>query len=276
MELIHANPFVRFADKLRFSFQRGPSKTYDSRLIYCVEGSAATEIGGESHSMRHGSLIIFQPGTEYTISPEKSVELIVLDFDFTQDYCHVATSMIPCPANTFVSEQAHPQVSFSDAELFDGPVCFENVTFIEPVLREIVSEFQEKRLYYTGKTSTLLKSVLFELARYSKLDSKSNLLVTQIMQYIDANISGQITNGDLGVYFNYNPNYLNRLMLRHTGKTLHKYVLQQRIALSLKLIQTTNMTIAEIAMHLGFNSPSHFSYCCKKEMGFSPMQFRSE
>ena len=59
VELIHANPFVRFADKLRFSFQRGPSKTYDSRLLYCVEGSAATEIGGESHSMRHGSLIIF-------------------------------------------------------------------------------------------------------------------------------------------------------------------------------------------------------------------------
>ncbi|MBO5323746.1 MAG: helix-turn-helix domain-containing protein [Oscillospiraceae bacterium] len=276
MELIHANPFVRFADRLRFSFQRGPSKTYDCRLLYCLDGKVAVEIGGESYTMRHGSLIIFQPGIEYTICPEKAPELIVFDFDFTQDYSNVATSMIPCPANTFVPEQAHPRISFSDTELFDEPVFFDNVTFIEPMLREIVSEFQEKRLYYTGKTSTLLKSVLFELARYNKLDSKSNMLVTQIMQYIDANISGQITNGDLGVYFNYNPNYLNRLMLRHTGKTLHKYVLQQRIALSLKLIQTTNMTIAEIAMHLGFNSPSHFSYCFKKEMGFSPMQFRSE
>ena len=276
MELIHANPFVRFADKLGFSFQRGPSKTYDCRLLYVVEGKATFEIDGESHSVRHGSMVIFQPGTEYTIYPEQSVELIVLDFDFTQDYCNVATSMIPCPSNTFVSEQAHPWVTFNDAELFDQPVFFDNVTFVEPTLREIVSEFQEKRLYYIGKISTLLKSVFFELARYSKLDSKSNLLVAQIMQYIDANISGQINNGDLGAHFNYNPNYLNRLMLRHTGKTLHKYVLQQRIALSLKLIQTTNMTIAEIAMHLGFNSPSHFSYCFKKEMGFSPMQFRSE
>lgn len=276
MELIHANPFVRFADRLQFSFQRGPSKTYDCRLLYAVEGKATFEIGGVSYPVRHGGMAIFQPGTEYTIAPEQAVELIVLDFDFTQEHCHIATSMIPCPANTFVPEQAHPQVTFADAELFDQPVYFDNVTFIEPMLREIVSEFQEKRLYYAGKTSTLLKSVLFELARYDKLDSKSNLLVTQIMQYIDANISGQINNGDLGAYFNYNPNYLNRLMLRHTGKTLHKYVLQQRIALSLKLIQTTNMTIAEIAMHLGFNSPSHFSYCFKKEMGFSPMQFRSE
>lgn len=276
MDLIQANPFVRFADKLHFSFQRGPSKTYDCRLLYGVDGLATVDIAGESYTITHGGMIIFQPGTEYTIYPDPTVEMIIFDFDFTQDFQHVATSMIPCPSNTFVAEEAHPMVSFADAELFDEPVFFDNVTFIEPMLRDIVSEFQEKRLYYAGKTSTMLKSVLFELARYSKLDSKSNLLVTRIMQYIDANISGQITNGDLGVYFNYNPNYLNRLMLRHTGKTLHKYVLQQRIALSLKLIQTTNMTIAEIAMHLGFNSPSHFSYCFKKEMGFSPMQFRSE
>ena len=276
MELIHANPFVRFADKLCFSFQRGPSKTYDCRLLYCVEGNASVELSGETYSMHHGSMVLFQPGTEYTIYPDETVDLIVFDFDLTQDFSNIATSMIPSPTSAFVPEQAHPVLSFSDAELYDEPVFFDNVTFIEPLLREIVSEFQEKRLYYAGKTSTLLKSVLFELARYSKLDTKSNTLVTQIMQYIDANISGQITNGDLGVYFNYNPNYLNRLMLRHTGKTLHKYVLQQRIALSLKLIQTTNMTIAEIAMQLGFNSPSHFSYCFKKEMGFSPMQFRSE
>ena len=276
MDLIHANPFVRFADKLRFLFQRGPSKTYDSRLLYALDGSATVTLGGEVCQMRHGSLVIFQPGTEYSIQPEQYVELIVLDFDFTQDYSDVSTSMIPCPTSAFLPEQAHSRVSFGDTELYDTPVYFNNVSFVEPLLREIVSEFQEKRLYYAGKISTIFKSILFELARYNRLDNKSNLLVTQIMQYIDANISSQITNGDLGAYFNYNPNYLNRLMLRHTGKTLHQYVLQQRIALSLKLIQTTNMSIAEIAIHLGFNSPSHFSYCFKKEMGFSPMQYRND
>ena len=276
MELIQANPFVRFADKLKFSFQRGPSKTYDCRLLYCLEGNATVVMAGNSYPMYHGALCMFQANTEYIIYPEPDVELIVLDFDFTHDFSHIATSMIPCPPYSFVEEDAHPNFSFEDAPIFDEPVYFENITFIEPALREIVSEFQEKRLLYSGKVSTLLKSAFFDMARYSQLDSKSNSLVTQIMQYIDANISGQITNGNLGEYFNYNPNYLNRLMLRHTGKTLHKYVLQQRISLSLKLIQTTNMSIAEIAMHLGFNSPSHFSYCFKKEMGYSPIEFRNE
>ena len=275
MELIHANPFVRFADKLRFEFQRGPSKTYDCRLLYVLEGTATVRVRGSSYAVRHGALVLFQPDTEYVIHPEPAVEMIVFDFDFTQDYCDRAAYMIPCPISSYQLSNAHPLVSFADAPLFDQPVYFEHITYIEPALKEIVSEFQEKRLLYTGKVSTLLKSVLFELVRYSKL-GKGDTLVTQIMQYIDANLSGQITNQEIGAYFNYNPNYLNRLMLRHTGKTLHQYVLQQRIAQALKLIQTTNLSIGEIAMSLGFNSPSHFSYCFKKETGFSPVQFREE
>lgn len=274
MELINANPFVRFADKLRFEFQRGPSKTYDCRFIYTLSGEATVRVEGEDYPVSRGSLVMFQPNTSYTIYPNKFVDMIVFDFDFTQDFSNADGYLIPCPVSSYVPENAHPRVSFSDAPLFDAPVYFDNVTFVENTLQEIVSEFQEKRLLYTGKVSSQLKSILVDLARHSVLGSKSDTVITQIMRYIDANISGQITNNEIGAYFNYNPNYLNRLMLRHTGKTLHQYVLQQRIALALKLIQTSDMTIKEIAMSLGFNSPSHFSYCFKKETGFSPVQFR--
>lgn len=276
MELIQANPFIRFADRLCFGFQRGPSKTYDCRMLYALKGAAHVEVEGVTYTMHHGGLVLFQPGTLYTIYPEPSIELIIFDFDFTQDYNQFPGVIIPCSVATYLPEKAHERVSFSDAPVFDQPVYFNNITFIEPALQEIVSEFLEKRLLYPGKISTLFKSVLFDMARYSKLGGKSDSLVTQIMRYIDTNLSRHITNSEIGAWFNYNPNYLNRLMLRHTGKTLHQYVLQQRLAQSLKLIQTTDMTIAEIAMSLGFNSPSHFSYCFKKELGFSPLQFREE
>ena len=276
MELIHSDPFIRFADKMCFEFQRGPSKTYDCRMLYTLSGGARVMVEGVTYTMSHGSLVLFQPGTLYAIYPEPSIELIIFDFDFTQEHCDRSSFMIPCSAASYIPEDAHRRVSFSDAPLFDQPVYFNNITFIEPALQEICSEFLEKRLLYMGKASTLFKSVLLDMVRYSKLGSKSDSLVSQIMRYIDANISRPITNSEIGGCFNYNPNYLNRLMLRHTGKTLHQYVLQQRVALALKLIQTTNRSIAEIAMSLGFNSPSHFSYCFKKETGFSPLQFRDE
>lgn len=274
MELCKANPFIRFAEKLRFEFQRGPSKTYDCRFLYTMDGEAVVQVEGVDYTVSRGSLVMFQPNTQYMIIPKNAVDMLVFDFDFTQDYSDTDGYLIPCPVSSYQPENAHSHISFSDAPLYDEPVYFDNVSFLESTLLEIIAEFQEKRLLFACKVSTLFKSILVDLARHSKLGSKSDTVITQIMRYIDANICGQITNGEIGAYFNYNPNYLNRLMLRHTGKTLHQYVLQQRIALSLKLIQTSDMTIKEIAMSLGFNSPSHFSYCFKKETGFSPLQFR--
>ena len=46
MELIQSEPFLRFADRMRFVFQRGPSKTYDCHMLYTLHGQADVEMEG--------------------------------------------------------------------------------------------------------------------------------------------------------------------------------------------------------------------------------------
>lgn len=276
MELADINPFIRFADKLHFTVQRGPSKTYDCRFLYACDGEAEIRVEETEYPMSHGSLVTFQPGTEYTIYPASFLDLIVFDFDYTQDFHDHSAFLVPCPVASYHASNAHPVISFSDAPVFSRPACFDNVSFIEAVLREIVSEFQQKKLFYKEKSSALFKTVLADLARYRQTNKKSDLLAARIIAYIDANLSRQITNVEIGDYFNYNHNYLNRLMLRYTGKTLHQYIMEQRIHKALTLIQTTNLPMKEIAMSLGFNSPAHFSYCFKRATRLSPQQFREE
>ena len=86
MELNECVPNIRFADTLLFEFQRGPSRTYDGRLLYGVTGAAEVDIGGKTYVLSRGSLLLFQSNTEYTIRPKRAVTLSIMDFDFTQEY----------------------------------------------------------------------------------------------------------------------------------------------------------------------------------------------
>jgi len=274
MELISCIPYIRFADQVHFSSQRGPSKTYDCRLLYAVQGKASVVLEGVRHTVHHGSLVMFQPGTEYTIFPQPSVTMVILDFDLTQDYTETTEFLLPCPASQFRQENAHQTVSFSDAPGLNTPLYLENALFLESAFQEIVSEFRKKRLYFRGKVSTQFKSILFELARATQLGSDNRGVVSKVLDYIEHNLSRPLTNKQIGEALNYNPNYLNRLILQHTGMSLHQYLLQRRLSLAAVLLQSTQQPVSEIALSMGFHSASHFSNYFKQATGTTPAQYR--
>lgn len=274
MELISCVPYIRFAGELCFESQRGPSRTYDCRALYVLHGNAQVRFDGKNHPGVHGALILFQPGTEYVILPSPSVTMAVLDFDFTQEYSQTTEFLVPCPAAGFHPEQAHRHIQLSDVPALNTPLYLENAVFLEAGLQEIISEFSQKRLFFRGKTSTIFKNLLFEIARALQPGNDPRGTVDRVLDYIEHNLTRPLTNREIGEALNYNPNYLNRLILRHTGMSLHQYLLQRRLTLAAGLIQSTDRPIGEIALELGFHSPSHFSNYFKKATGLTPAQFR--
>lgn len=274
MELIDSIPCIRFADVLQYEMIRWPSKTYDCRMIYALKGEAVMGLGEQSVPMTRGCLVIFQPGTQYSITPREHLTLAVFDFDYTLQYKSQTDFLAPCPADQFRPELAHQTVEFTDAPMLNRPLFMENAAFLESVIQKIVMEFQHKQLYWQSKSSALFKQLLCEVARTQQAGGDPQWLMSKILPYIDENIHRPITNRELGDRLGYNPNYLNRLMLCHTGLSLHQYVLQRRLTLARALLVTTQLPVSEIAINLGFHSASHFSGFFKKATGTTPAQFR--
>lgn len=274
MELINITPYIRFANMLCFEQVRGPSKTYDCRFLYAFSGCATLVMMGQEYALQKGALVIFQPNTEYMIRPDGALTLAVFDFDYTQDYHDTSDYLVPCSPEIFQSGSAHEQVHFSDAPALNQPFYHPNVQFLEPEISEIIAEFQVKKIFFREKNSTQFKNLLINLTRHQQLGNINNDVVRQVIEYIDRHPTGRISNAQIGLELNYNPNYLNKLMIRHTGMTLHQYVLQSRLDYAMTLLHTTDRSVNDIALELGFHSLSHFSNYFKKETGTSPALYR--
>ncbi|KHF33873.1 Transcriptional regulatory protein DegU [Paenibacillus sp. P1XP2] len=70
------------------------------------------------------------------------------------------------------------------------------------------------------------------------------------------------------------PVYLSRLLKKELGTSFVNFLTQTRIRKAIQLLNSTNMTMYEIAERVGYESQHYFSTAFKKVMGVSPNRYR--
>ena len=102
----------------------------------------------------------------------------------------------------------------------------------------------------------------------------SNLLIINILKYLNANIYNKIELDTLKDIFNYNKFYLIRLFKREIGLTIKDYLNKMRIYNSLDLIINPNNSCLKVALESGFTSLEYYSEVFTKIIGISPLKYR--
>lgn len=62
----------------------------------------------------------------------------------------------------------------------------------------------------------------------------------------------------------------------HFRCTVNQYVNKKRIAWSEQLLLSTDLSVEEISLTVGFSSASYYSKLFKNEKGISPLKFRQQ
>lgn len=102
----------------------------------------------------------------------------------------------------------------------------------------------------------------------------SNLLVIDILNYIDNNLYTKITITSLENKFNYNKDYIMRLFKREIGVTIIDYINRKRIYNSLNSLKNTNDSIILISINYGYYSLEYYSEIFKSIIGVAPSIYR--
>lgn len=100
-------------------------------------------------------------------------------------------------------------------------------------------------------------------------------LVQFCLDYIDFHYTEDIGLSVLAAEKGVTKSYLASLFHKETGITVTDYIFQTRIERALYLLNTTKLSISEIALGCGFSDPNYFSRVFKKLQGKSPKSYRA-
>lgn len=100
--------------------------------------------------------------------------------------------------------------------------------------------------------------------------------VQKCCDYIEMNLGEKIRASDLASLAGYSEYYMTRKFKEETGYFISDYVKFARIERAKLLLQSTDLSILEIAGRLGFATRSYFSQAFREVTGMTPTQFREK
>lgn len=262
------SPFVRYAGFHEHGTTNQSSPVYaaDCRLLYFVNDGAIMKYGSQSFITRSGDILVLPPCVPYTIP---DTELYIINFDLlSTDYLldkalrvHKSLDFTP-----------HQTVHLADFPQLDCGL-YTNIGSVRHILDKLSHLYKNKDIYFRVEMNSLFTSLLTTVFKHLIGTNQDNS-IDKIIEYVNSNCHLNISNSLIGEKFHYHPNYLNKLFIKHTGHSLHKYVITRRVEKAQLLLSTTTLSATEIAFACGFKSLSQFSKTFREYTGVSPARFR--
>ncbi|WP_294130318.1 helix-turn-helix transcriptional regulator [uncultured Clostridium sp.] len=163
-----------------------------------------------------------------------------------------------------------------------------NAIFSKEIIRHGISKKYLHTLYneYYVKIPTLndlksLQELEIEMAEayleflISDIEVKDNFIVNKLLQHLHMNIESFMSLEKISEHLGITPEYASTCFKKHMGISLMKYSKKIKIDRAKVLLTTTNKSMLDIALSLGFYDQSHFSRTFKSFVGMSPSEFRN-
>ena len=174
----------------------------------------------------------------------------------------------------FIFEPAYRKKNhFSEKLHLEGKELKELVGLIERMKFEL--EIPNNELSVTGLFMQIAGFILRNSHRTENFLGIENP-GKKIIDYIDKNLSEQISLKDLAKFSGMSKNGTVSMFYRLYGITPIKYINNARLARAELLLKTTDKSITELALECGFNDSNYFSRAFKSYSGKTPREFRKD
>lgn len=105
-------------------------------------------------------------------------------------------------------------------------------------------------------------------------ESKEDLRVTKIKDYIAANYMKDISVQEMANMVGMNADAFSRFFRHRTGRTPNRYLIDYRLGIAARMLLNTKYSVSEVGFACGFNTICHFNRLFRESKGCTPSEFR--
>ena len=151
---------------------------------------------------------------------------------------------------------------------------------VQSLLLEYGQDLPEKDEYLHAQLKLLLLQILRQPAKTDKRRKASPAaeqlhrdILNRAQQVVSTQIFGRLTVSSLAAAVNVSTSQLTSLFQTYLGVSPAKYITRIRLEESKALLGSKQMSVSEVASHLGYTSVPHFSKQFRDWIGCSPTAY---
>jgi AraC family transcriptional regulator of arabinose operon len=232
----------------------------ESILIYCIQGNGWCEIDGNRHAVHPGEMLVIPPGAPHAYGAENRRP-------WTIYWTHFKGESNPLLLAELGITRTEPVVRPGEKP--------ELRTLFEELLDVMEHGYDASRLLYAAQILTHLIGSMIWAGHHS---SGGNLTaaqrVTQSIAYMKQHLDQPVPFASFAALANLSGSHYRSLFKHETGYAPMDYFSRLRLHKACQLLDTTSLSVKEIARLTGYEDAIYFSRAFKAVIELSPARYR--
>ena len=104
--------------------------------------------------------------------------------------------------------------------------------------------------------------------------TSANPHIAAMLSYVDAHLTESFAIADAADALHLNPQYLMRVFKKEMGCPILQYITSKRIALAVRYLEETDISVTDVAFQCGFDNYSYFTRIFKRFTNETPTAYR--
>jgi len=260
-------------DKVKDLSRLYPLRPTNNLIALCIRGQISVKTGDRRYEIGVGDILICPPNVGFD------------DTSFSDDFeCRVmciSDHIIQGVLRSKVDVWHHAVYINQVNVISTSKVCMEEFGFYYSLVRSKMTNHEKAvpREILLALLRAFLLEVCYILENTHDLDMNQKLSQGKVIfnKFISMLSSSDMKRQPIMSYASrlaITPKYLTMLCLKYSNKTASEWVVQYTIEEIRFYLKSSNLSIKEISVKLGFSNMSHFGSYVRKHLGVSPSEFR--